>query len=157
LFNQAIGVNVLHVPYRGGGPALAELTAGRIDYICNIASTAVPAIDGKTVKAIAMLALERSPALPDLPTAHEQGLRNFEAFTWNAIFLPPGTPAPIINKLNKVVNELLDTPAVRDRLNSVGLYVPAPNRRSPDYLREFVKSEIEKWGAPIKASGVSAE
>ena len=92
LFNQAIGVEVLHVPYRGGGPALAELVAGRIDYICNIASTAIPAIQAKTVNAIAMLAPQRSPTLADVPTAHEQGLKDFEAFTWNAMFLPPATP-----------------------------------------------------------------
>jgi tripartite-type tricarboxylate transporter receptor subunit TctC len=157
LFNQAIGVNVLHIPYRGGGPALADLIAGRIDYICNIASTAVPAIEGKTVKGIAMLAPERSPALPDLATAHEQGLPNFEAFTWNAIFLPAGTPAAIVKKLNEAMIEVLDTPAVRERLNSVGLYVPVPQRRSPAYLAGFVKSEIEKWGVPIKASGASVD
>jgi tripartite-type tricarboxylate transporter receptor subunit TctC len=157
LFNQAIGVDVLHVPYRGGGPALAELTAGRIDYICNIASTAVPAIEGKMVKALAMLAPTRSPALPDLATAHEQGLANFEAFTWNALFLPPGTPASIVNKLNAAMNEALNTPAVRERLESVGLYVPAAERRSPGYLGGFVKSEIAKWGVPIKASGATAD
>jgi tripartite-type tricarboxylate transporter receptor subunit TctC len=157
LFNHAIGVNVLHVPYRGGGPALADLIAGRIDYICNIASTAIPAIEGKTVKGIAMMALERSPALPELATAHEQGLRNFEAFTWNAIFLPAGTPAPIVRKLNAAMIEVLDTPAVRDRLNTAGLSVPAPERRSPDYLTGFVRSEIEKWGVPIKAAGATIE
>jgi tripartite-type tricarboxylate transporter receptor subunit TctC len=157
LLNHAIGVNVLHIPYRGGGPALADLIAGRIDYICNIASTAVPAIEGKTVKGIAILAPERSPALPALATAHEQGLRNFEAFTWNAIFLPAGTPAPIVKKLNEAMIEVLDTPAVRERLDSVGLYVPAAKRRSPDYLAGFVKSEIEKWGVPIKAAGATID
>jgi tripartite-type tricarboxylate transporter receptor subunit TctC len=157
LFNQAIGVEVLHIPYRGGGPALAELTAGRIDYICNIASTAVPAIEGKMVKALAMLAPTRSPALPDLATAHEQGLANFEAFTWNALFLPPGAPAPIVAKLNAAMNETLNTPAVRERLKSVGLYVPATERRSAGYLAAFVKSEIEKWGVPIRASGATVD
>jgi tripartite-type tricarboxylate transporter receptor subunit TctC len=157
LFNQAIGVKVLHVPYRGGGPALAELIAGRIDYICNIASTAVPAIEDKSVKGIAMLAVERSPALPDLATAHEQGLANFEAFTWNAVFLPPGTPAPIVKKINDAMIEVLETPAVRERLDSVGLYVPTAARRNPDYLGQFVRSEIEKWAVPIRASGVSAD
>jgi tripartite-type tricarboxylate transporter receptor subunit TctC len=157
LFNQAIGVNILHVPYRGGGPALAELTAGRIDYICNIASTAVPAIEGKTVNVIALLARERSPALPDVATAHEQGLADFEALTWNAVFLPPGTRAAIVKKLNEAMIEVLETPAVRERLNAVGLSVPAPERRSPEYLGRFVKSEIEKWAVPIKASGVSAD
>ncbi len=157
LFNQAIGVEVLHVPYRGGGPALAELIAGRIDYICNIASTAIPAIQAKTVNAIAMLAPQRSPTLADVPTAHEQGLKDFEAFTWNAMFLPPATPGAIVRKLNEAMNEVLNTPAVRERLDGAGLAVPPPERRSPDYLGRFVRSEIEKWGAPIRASGTTSE
>jgi tripartite-type tricarboxylate transporter receptor subunit TctC len=157
LFNQSIGVNVLHVPYRGGGPALGDLIAGRIDYICNIASTAVPAIEGQQVNAIAMLALVRSPALPNLATAHEQGLAKFEAFTWNAMFLPVGTPAPIVRKLNHAMNEVMNTPAVRERLESVGLFVPAPERRTPEYLATFVRSEIDKWAAPINASGATAD
>jgi tripartite-type tricarboxylate transporter receptor subunit TctC len=157
LFNQAIGVEVLHVPYRGGGPALAELVAGRIDYICNIASTAIPAILAKTVNAIAMLAPQRSPTLADVPTAQEQGLKDFEAFTWNAMFLPLATPPAIVRKLNEAMNEVLNTPAVRERLDGAGLAVPAPERRSPDYLGSFVRSEIEKWGAPIRASGASGE
>jgi tripartite-type tricarboxylate transporter receptor subunit TctC len=157
LFNQAIGVEVLHVPYRGGGPALAELIAGRIDYICNIASTAIPAIQARSVNAIAMLAPERAPTLPDVPTAHEQGLAGFEAFTWNAAFLPPATPAAIVKRLNEAMNEVLDTPAVRERLDAAGLAIPAPERRSPDYLSRFVRGEIEKWGVPIKASGVTAD
>jgi tripartite-type tricarboxylate transporter receptor subunit TctC len=82
LLNQAMGVDVTHIPYRGGGPAMADLMAGRVDYVCNIASTAVPAIEAKTVKAMATLSRERTPVLPELATAHEQGLPNFDAYTW---------------------------------------------------------------------------
>src|SRR5690349_16904272 len=90
LLNQTIGIDTTHVPYRGGGPAMADLIAGRVDYVCNIASTVGQAIEAKQVKAIAALTRERSPTLPDLPTAHEQGLTGFDAYTWNAVLLPKG-------------------------------------------------------------------
>jgi tripartite-type tricarboxylate transporter receptor subunit TctC len=157
MLNMAIGVDVTHVPYRGGGPAMLDLTAGRIDYICNIASTAVQAIQGKTVKAIAVLTTSRSVALPDLPSAHEQGLPNFDAYSWNAVFLPRGTPAPIVAKLNEALRAAMDRPAFRERLEEVGLVVVAPERRSPEYLQSFVASEIDKWAGPIRASGAMVE
>ena len=155
LLNLAMGVDITHVPYRGGGPALVDLTAGRIDYICNIVSTAVPAIEGKTVKAIATLTRERAEVLRDLPTAHEQGLTEFGAYTWNAIFLPKATPRPIVDKLNAAVRETLNTPAVRQRFKDVGLDVVAPERMTPEYLGKFVADEIAKWAVPIKASGAT--
>ena len=157
MFNLAVGVDVTHVPYRGGGPAMLDLTAGRIDYICNIASTAVSAIEGKTVKALALLATARSPALPDLATADEQGLPGFEAYSWNAAFLPRGTPQTIVAKLNAALVAVMDVPAFRDRLKDLGLIVVAPERRTPDYLQKFVASEIDKWAGPIRASGASAD
>jgi tripartite-type tricarboxylate transporter receptor subunit TctC len=157
MFNLAIGVDVTHVPYRGGGPAMLDLTAGRIDYICNIASTAVPAIEGKTVKALALLATARSPALPDLATADEQGLPGFEAYSWNAVFRPRSTPPAIIAKLNAALVAVMDVPAFRDRLKELGLIVVAPERRTPDYLQKFVASEIDKWAGPIRASGATAD
>jgi tripartite-type tricarboxylate transporter receptor subunit TctC len=157
LLNQAIGVDVTHIPYRGGGPAMADMMAGRVDYVCNIASTAVPAIEANSVKAFAMLSRERAPVLPDLRTAHEQGLRNFDAYTWNAVFLPKATPAAIVNKLNAALVQVMNRPAFVERLQKVGLMVVAPERRSPDYLRQFVESEIEKWAGPIKSSGAREE
>jgi tripartite-type tricarboxylate transporter receptor subunit TctC len=157
LLNRAIGVDIMHVPYRGGGPALADLVAGRLDYTCNYISTAVPLIEAGSVKAIATLTRQRSAMFPDLKTAHEQGLKDFDAYTWNAIFLPKGTPAPIVQKLNAALSSVMDTPAFRERLAGIGLLVAAPERRSPDYLQRFVASEIEKWAAPIRASGASFE
>jgi tripartite-type tricarboxylate transporter receptor subunit TctC len=157
MLNGAMGVDITHIPYRGGGPAMVDLTAGRIDYVCNIISTAVPAIQANNVKAMATLSRERSPVLPDLPTAHEQGLSNFDAYTWNAIFLPKGTPAAIVDKVNAALVKVMELPAARDRLQALGLGVVAPERRTPAYLARFVQNEIDKWAAPIKASGAVAE
>jgi tripartite-type tricarboxylate transporter receptor subunit TctC len=157
LLNQVIGVDVTHVPYRGGGPALVDLIAGRIDYICNILSTAVHPVEAGQVRAIATLARERSAVMPALATAHEQGLNNFEAYTWNAVFYPKGTPPVLVAKLNAALGKVMDQPAFRERLAGLGLYVAQPGRRSPDYLTTFVANEIEKWAAPIRASGATAE
>jgi tripartite-type tricarboxylate transporter receptor subunit TctC len=157
LLNSAMGVDISHVPYRGTGPAMQDLAGGRIDYMCEIVTTALPQIEGGAVKAIATLTKTRSPVLPKLATADEQGLKDFEAYTWNAFFLPKGTPEPIIKKLHEASVQAMETPAVKDRLQGLGASLVAPERRSPDYLAKFVRSEIEKWAVPIKASGVSME
>jgi tripartite-type tricarboxylate transporter receptor subunit TctC len=154
--NMAMGTDITHVPYRGTGPAMQDLQGGRIDYLCEIISTAKPQIDGGTVKAIAIMTKERSPALANLPTAIEQGTP-MEAYTWNAIFLPKGTPADIVKKLATAASQAVDTPAVKERLAGLGAMVVTPDRRSSDYLAKFLKSEIEKWAAPIKQSGASVD
>jgi tripartite-type tricarboxylate transporter receptor subunit TctC len=100
---------------------------------------------------------QRSPILPMLATAHEQGLADFEVETWYAIFLPKGTPAAIIRKLHDAAVAAMNAPDLQGRLEELGIEVVAPERRSPDYLAEFVVREIEKWAGPIKASGVSME
>jgi tripartite-type tricarboxylate transporter receptor subunit TctC len=153
LLNQVIGVETTHIPYRGGGPAQLDLIAGRVDYVCNIISTAVSAIEAKQVTPIATLTRERSPVLPDLATAHEQGLTDFEAYTWNAVFLPKNTPAELVGKLNAAFGKVLEIPDVRGKLGTLGLYPVAKERRTPAYLQTFVESEIKKWEGPIKASG----
>jgi tripartite-type tricarboxylate transporter receptor subunit TctC len=157
LLNYRIGVNITHVPYRGTGPAMQDLQGGRIDYLCEIITTAKPQIDGGTVKGLAILDSKRSPALPNLPTAAEQGTDNLVAYTWNAIFLPKGAPEPIVSKLHDAALEAMHTPAVRDRLESLGAQIVPDNEATPRYLGTFVKSEIDKWAAPIKASGVSVD
>jgi tripartite-type tricarboxylate transporter receptor subunit TctC len=157
LLNYLIGVDITHVPYRGTGPAMQDLQGGRIDYLCEIVSTAKPQIDGGTVKAIAIMTKERSKALPNLPTGLEQGTPNLEAYTWNAIFLPKGAPADIVKKLNDAAVQAMKTPAVRERLEGLGAVIVPEDRATPEYLGQFLKSEIEKWAAPIKASGVSVD
>jgi tripartite-type tricarboxylate transporter receptor subunit TctC len=157
LLNSTIGVDITHIPYRGTAPAMQDMVGGRIDYICEIISTAQPFIRNNMVKPLALLTPHRSPIMPDLPTADEQGLKGFDADGWNAFFFPKGTPDPIVRKLAKATSDILDVPAVRERLEGVGLNVPAPERRTPEYLAKLVVSELEKWGPPVKASGASAD
>jgi tripartite-type tricarboxylate transporter receptor subunit TctC len=157
LLNYLIGVDITHVPYRGTGPAMQDLQGGRIDYLCEIVSTAKPQIDGGTVKAIAIMTKERSPALPNVPTGLEQGTPSLEAYTWNAIFLPKGAPADIVKKLNEAAVQAMKTPLVRERLEGLGATIVSEDRATPEYLGQFLKSEIEKWAAPIKASGVTVD
>ena len=157
LLDAAIGVKVTHVPFRGGGPAMQELLGGRIDYMCNIVTNALPQIEAKAVKPIALLARARSPTLPGVASAQEQGLPDFDASTWYAIFLPKGTPAPIAQKLHDAMVATMETPSVQARLKDIGADLVAPERRSSDYLAKFVVSEIARWAAPIKASGVSMD
>jgi tripartite-type tricarboxylate transporter receptor subunit TctC len=157
LLNAAIGIDVTHVPYRGGQPAMQDLIAGRIDYICNIITTALPDIEAHLIKPIAITTKARSPLLPDVASADEQGLKGFDAYTWNGLFLPKRTPEAIVNKLNAAVIAAMETPSVQERLKSIGATVVAPEQRSPAYLGKFVEGEIAKWAGPIKASGVTVE
>lgn len=157
LLDTAMGVKIQHAPYRGTGPAMQDLQGGRIDYLCEIVTTALPQIQGESVKALATLTKNRTPVLPDLPTADEQGLKDFEAYTWNAFFLTKGPPEPIAGRLHEATIQAMDTPSVKERLQGLGASLVAPDRRSPEYLAKFVQSEIEKWAAPIRASGVSVE
>ncbi len=157
LLNYTLGLNITHVPYRGTGPALQDLEGGRIDYMCEVITTAKPPIDSGAVKGIAILDTKRSPALPNLPTAAEQGTPNLVAYTWNAIFLPKNAPAPIVKTLHDAALAAMHTPAVRERLSGLGAEIVPDDQATPQYLGNFVKSEIAKWAAPIKASGVKVE
>jgi tripartite-type tricarboxylate transporter receptor subunit TctC len=156
VLNYAIGVDITHVPYRGNGPAMQDLVGGRIDYLCEAVVTAKPQIDGGTVKAVAIMTKERAAVLPDLPTALEQGT-DVLAYTWSAIFLPKAAPDSVVQKLNAAAVKAMKTPAVRDRLAALGAVMVTDDQATPQYLGRFVKSEIVKWAAPIKASGVSID
>ena len=157
LLNTATGINAIHIPYRGAAPVLQDLIAGRIDYLCTIAPSVIPQLENNTVKAIAVLSRERSPTLPTLASASEQGLANFDASTWFAFFFPKSTPATIVAKLHDVAIEVMDNPAVREQMKEIGNDLVAPERRSSEYLQKYVESEIEKWTAVIKAAGISAQ
>jgi len=157
LLNYVLKTNVTHVPYRGTGPATQDLVGGRIDFLCQAITAAKPQIDGGNVKALALLDAQRSPALPNVPTAAEQGTQGLEAYTWNAIFLPKGAPAAVVAKLNAAAAGAIKTPEVRNRLTTLGAQVASDDRATPQYLAGFVKSETEKWAGPIKASGVTVD
>jgi|SRR5215467_3312895 len=153
LLNSAIGVTPTHIPYRGSALAEQDLVASRFDYMCDFVATALPQINGKTVKPIAVLTRERTPVVPDLATADEQGLKGFDTPGWYAFVAPAKMPEPAIRRLNRTLAAALETPAVRDRLQQFGNAVPPADQRSPEFLTQFIRSEIAKWAVPIKASG----
>jgi tripartite-type tricarboxylate transporter receptor subunit TctC len=157
VLNTVMGTNITHVPYRGTGPAMQDLHGGRIDFLCEIINTAKPHIESGAIKALAIMTKERSPVLPNLPTGLEQGVEGLEAYTWSAAFFPKDVSPDIVKKLNAALNEAMDTPSVKERLQGMGVMTAPPERRTPEYMAQFVRSEIKKWEGPIKASGAQVD
>jgi tripartite-type tricarboxylate transporter receptor subunit TctC len=156
LFNQAIGVNVQDIPYRGGGPAIQDLIAQQFDYFCTLAPTGMPPLQAGLVKGIAVLGHNRLPSLPDLATTFEQGM-NFAASTWFGFFVPKGTPPSIIKKLHDATAEAINTPSVQEQLLTTGTFVVPQEHQTTEYLQSIIGPEIEKNGAPLRAAGMSIE
>jgi tripartite-type tricarboxylate transporter receptor subunit TctC len=157
LLNTAMGVTVTHVPYRGEAPAMQDVIAGRMDYMCATIQTAAVQVKQGTVKGVAVMAPSRAAIIPDLATAGEQGLPGVEASVWNAFFLPKGTPDAIVRKLNKAMSDMLDDPVIRQKLEGLGLEVAAPERRTPDYLAKLLPDEIARWTKVVQAAGIPVD
>ena len=134
---------------------MQELIAGRIDYQCPNTVAAIPELKSKLVKPIAILSKDRSPLLPNLATAQEQGLKDFEAGNWCAFFFPKGTPDSIVRRLHDATVATMDKASVQERLRELGADVVAPECRSPEYLQSFLEHEIKKWAEFIKQNGVT--
>ena len=155
LLHAVLGISgVTHVPYRGGGPAMQDLIAGRYDYICTLGPTGKQLIEGSTVKGIAILQPKRSPEIPGLPSTAEQGLPDFDVSTWFGLFFPKGTSEPIVRRLNTALAETLDSPWVHERFKDIVANVAPREERSPEYLKKLVDSETAKMGAAIRAAGI---
>jgi tripartite-type tricarboxylate transporter receptor subunit TctC len=157
LLNAKIGINVTHVPYRGGTQSMQDVIAGRLDYSCPLGASAIPQIQGKTVKPLAILAKKRWAVFPDLPSINELGLADFDASSWYAIYLPKGTPAPIVQKLHAAAVAAMETPIVQQRMKEAAAELVSPERRSADYLAKFTVSEIARWGTAIKAANIERD
>jgi len=157
LLNAKIGIAVTHVPYRGGGPAANDLIGGQIDYMCGNISAALPRAAAKQSKPLVLLSRERTPLMPELATAQEQGIADYDVVTWTAFFLPKDAPRDIVDKLNEATNAAMDTPATKARLNGIGVVGIAPERRGPEYLAKYVVEEIARWEGPIKANGLQVD
>lgn len=155
--NAKLGIEPQHIPYRGSGPAMQDLVAGRIDYFCALGAAAMGPVSSGNAKAMALLTNERSALFPTLKTAKEQGIPGVDSYFWTAFFFPKGTPGAIVKKLHDATTETLKTPAVVERLQKSGVTVIAPELRTPEYLQKFVGAEVEKWAAMIKASGITIE
>jgi len=156
LLNSIMGVKPTSVPFNGTGPAMNALVSGQVDYMCDQIVNVVPQINGGTIKGYAIGTPERNPALPQVPTAAEAGMPQFQASAWNALFAPKGTPKPVLDKLTAALDKALDDEGTRKRLLDLGSDIPNAPRRGQKALADLVRSEIDKWTPVIKSSGAVA-
>jgi len=154
LLNSLLGIKPTFVPFTGAAPAMNALLGGQVDYMCNAIPDAVAQVQSGAVKGYAISIAERSPALPNVPTAKEAGLPEFQASAWNALFAPKGTPKPILDKLADALGSALDDDSVRKRLLDLGCDIPDQTGRGPQPLAALVKSEIARWTPIIKAASI---
>jgi tripartite-type tricarboxylate transporter receptor subunit TctC len=152
-----IGTKIGYVPYRGTGPAIQDLVAGQIDLIVDQASNALPQVQGGKIRAYGVTDTKRLGAEPSIPTVDEAGLKGYHISLWSALWVPKGTPADAIAKLNAAAKEALADPAVKKRLTDVGVEIPALDKQTPQALRTLQKSEADKWWPMIKAANVKPE
>ena len=149
------GLQVVHVPYRGSAPMMADLVGGQIAIAFDALPTVLPQVQAGKIRAIGGGMATRARAMPDLPTLQEQGVSGFECYTWNAILAPARTPAPIVAVLSDAINKALADPGVLKRLQDAGVD-PTPGG-SPEKLAAFMKAELAKWAPIIKASGAQVD
>jgi tripartite-type tricarboxylate transporter receptor subunit TctC len=151
------GLRLQFVPYRGTAPALTDLVAGQIDIIVDQASNSMQQIRTGNIRAYAVTDSKRMAAAPDIPTADEAGLPGFHMALWSALWVPKGTPRDVIARLNAAAVEALADPAVKQRLNDLGLEIPPRDRQTPEALGAWHKAETAKWTPIIKAANIKPE
>lgn len=154
MFKQATGVDLVHVPYRGSGPAVNDLVGGQVDVMFDNLPSSIGQIRAGNLLPLAVTSAQRSPALPDVPTIAESGVPGFEALSWFALFAPAKTPKDIVAKLNAEVNKVLEEPAVKQRYAELGAEIKI---MTPDQFAAFVKAEKEKWAKVVQASGAKVD
>jgi tripartite-type tricarboxylate transporter receptor subunit TctC len=154
LFKSMARVNLVHVPYKGGGPAMIDLVAGHVEIFVAVISTAVPQVKAGKARALAVTGGRRAAALPDVPTVAETGLKGYEATNWYGMVAPANTPRAIVERLHKVTVSVLEMPDVKQALLDQGIEA-APN--TPEQFAVYIKSETSKWAKVIKASGIKVE
>jgi tripartite-type tricarboxylate transporter receptor subunit TctC len=154
LFRQQAGVDMTHVPYKGGGPALNDVIGGQVPVFFGNMASSLPHVKGGKLRALAITGSKRSDALPDAPTVAEAGLPGYEVYEWNAIFAPAGTPAPVIAKLNEAITKALHAPDVRERILGLGGEIAAAN---PQDTARFVRDQSELWARVVRTGKIKPE
>jgi tripartite-type tricarboxylate transporter receptor subunit TctC len=154
MLNQMAGTDILHVPFKGGAPAITAVIAGDVQIMLDNAITAVPQVKSGKVRALAVTTAKRSPALPDVPTIAELGVPGFEVNAWQGVFVPAGTPKEIVDRLNKEIRAILNKPEVRERILATATE-PAGN--TPEEFAAYVKTEVVKWADVVKKSGARVD
>ncbi len=154
LFRQKLQLDMVHVPYKSGGPAIADVMGGQVDFMFGTIAATYPLVSGGKLRALAVSSPERSKRLPDVPTVAETVIPGYEAYEWNGMFLPAGTPAPIAAKLQQAVEEVLKEDEVKQRLSDLGA---RPIGSTPADFAAFLKKEDAKWGEVVKKGHIKLD
>ena len=155
LFNTMAGVRMVHIPYKGGAPAMTDLLAGQVQLMFDNLANALPNVRAGRLRALAVTTLARSPAMPDLPTIAESGLPGFDLTTWFGLMVPAGTPTEIVSRLNAEIVRALNAKDMRERLEKMGAGPPADN--TPAHFAAFIRAEAAKYAKVVRDSGAKVE
>jgi tripartite-type tricarboxylate transporter receptor subunit TctC len=151
LFRQRLDLDMVHVPYKSGGPAIADVMGGQVDFMFGTMAATYPLVTGGKLRALAVAAPQRSARLPDVPTVSETVIPGYEAYEWNGIFLPTGTPEPVAARLHQALSEVLQEAEVRQRLSDLGAQ---PMGTTPAEFAAFLKKEDAKWGEVVRKGAI---
>jgi tripartite-type tricarboxylate transporter receptor subunit TctC len=157
LFQQAVGVELTTIPFSGTAPAMTALLGGQVDMLCDQTTQTIPQIRAQKVKFYGVTTLQRIQALPDAPTLDEQGLKDFEVVVWHGVYAPKGTPRETLDKLNAALRASLKDPDVAAKFAELGAQIVPESKQTPAGLRDWLKSEIDKWQPVIRKAGVYAD
>ncbi|HKP67195.1 MAG TPA: tripartite tricarboxylate transporter substrate binding protein, partial [Casimicrobiaceae bacterium] len=154
MLNSLAGIDMTHIPYKGNGPAMVDLLAGRVSVMFDQISSALPHIRAGKLNAIGVTTAKRSAVAPDIPTLAETGLPTFEATTWHGLLAPAGTPPDVVAKLNAETVKALKSPELIEKFKTNGI---DPVSSSPEQFAALIKSELQRWGDVVKAAGLKPE
>jgi tripartite-type tricarboxylate transporter receptor subunit TctC len=154
LFESAASVDMVHVPYKGGGPALNDVIGGQVPVFFGNLASSLQHIQSGRLRALAVTANKRSPILPDTPSLNEAGVANAEVYEWNAIFAPTGTPEAVVARLSQALQAALDNPEVKNRIAQLGGEI---QKGSPDAAKSFISQQMVQWAKVVKAKGISLD
>ena len=157
LFQKAIGLDLVTVPYKGTAPAMTDLLGGQVDVLCDQTTQTLQHIAAGNVKLYGVTASKRITALPNAPTLAESGLKDFQVVVWHGVYLPKSTPKPVVDRLNAALQASLKEPDVRKKLADLGAEIVSPDKQTPEGLRTWLKAEVDKWTPIIRAAGVYAD
>lgn len=155
LFQSRLGVKLTNIPYKGTGPALTDLLGGQVDLLCDQTTQTIPYIKDGRVKAFGTTTMKRLPAISNVPTLNEQGLKGFEVKVWHGVYAPKGTPQPVLDKINSALKKALNSPDVRKRLEDANIDIVPMAKVSAKGLKSHLESEINIWGPVIRKSNIS--
>lgn len=154
LFQSRLGIKLTNIPYKGTGPALTDLLGGQVDLLCDQTTQTIPYIKDGRVKAFGTTTMKRLPAIPNVPTLNEQGLKGFEVKVWHGVYAPKGTPQPVLDKINAALKKALNTPDVQKRLNDSNIDIVPMEKVSSKGLKDHLEKEINVWGPVIRKANI---